>query len=304
MPEYPDITIYIERLNVFIRGRTVEQVRVNSPFFLRTVDPPIDTIAGKKIIKVHRIGKQVVFVFPNELYLVLHLMIAGRLHWRSAMAALNRKTGLAALDFSHGSLVITEAGSKKRAALHLVQGENIKRFERGGMNVLEANLEEFTHQLTRENHTLKRTLTDPRLFDGIGNSYSDEILHQAKLSPVQLSQNLSADDIRRLYESYRAQLRLWTDRLREEVGDGFLEKVTAFRPDMAVHGKFNQPCPECATRIQRIRYAERETNYCPRCQTGGKLLSDRSLARLLKQDWPKTVEELEQRQSSRTGVEH
>ena len=296
MPEYPDITIYIEKLQSLIVGQTVEKITLMSPFFLRSVAPPISTVEGAKVMAVRRMGKRIVFVFPDELFVVLHLMVAGRLHWKDRDVKVNRKTGLALFLFPNGALTITEGGTKKRASLHLIQGEeNLARFNRGGLNVFNASLGEFERQLLLENHTLKRTLTDPRLFDGIGNSYSDEILHAAKLSPVKLSQKMTPEEIERLYNACRDQLKLWTDRLRAEARDGFPEKVTAFRPDMAVHGKYNQPCPECGTAVQRIRYADNETNYCPRCQTDGKLLSDRSLARLLKQDWPRTIDELENR---------
>ncbi|MBN1559297.1 formamidopyrimidine-DNA glycosylase [candidate division KSB1 bacterium] len=296
MPEYPDITIYIERLTEFITGQTVEHVRLLSPFFLRTVEPPITQVKGLKVKGLRRIGKRIVFEFPNDVYLVLHLMIAGRLQWDKKGALLNRKIGLAALDFSNGTLMITEAGTKKRASLHVVRGQaGLIEFDRGGLNVLDATMADFSARLRQENHTLKRALTDPRLFDGIGNTYSDEILHHARLSPVKLSQKLSDAEVARLYNSCQLQLEWWTERLRREAGEGFPKKVTAFRPDMAVHGKYNQPCPVCGTAVQRIRYADNETNYCPRCQTDGKLLSDRSLARLLKQDWPKTIEELENR---------
>jgi formamidopyrimidine-DNA glycosylase len=296
VPEYPDITVYIEKMRERIVGETVEQIRLISPFFLRTFEPPMDAFQNSVLGNIHRIGKRIVFDFGDERYLVLHLMVAGRLHWKSPSAALNRKIGLAAFDFKKGSLTITEAGTKKRAALHAVLGdENLGTFDRGGLNVLEADVDQFAQQLALENHTLKRTLTDPRLFDGIGNSFSDEILHAAKMSPTKLSQKMSLEEIKRLYDACRSQLQLWTERLREDAGDGFPEKVTAFRPEMAVHGKFNKSCPDCGTAVQRIRYASNETNYCPRCQTGGKLLSDRSLARLLKQDWPRTIDELENR---------
>ena len=268
-----------------------------SPFFLRSVDPPLTAVEGAAATGVRRIGKRIVFSFPGELFIVLHLMVAGRLHWKKRDVKPNRKTGLAVFVFANGALTVTEAGTKKRASLHLVRGEKeLTRFDRGGLNVLESPLDEFTTRLTLENHTLKRTLTDPRLFDGIGNAYADEILHAAGLSPVKLSQRLSTQEVERLYHACRSQLELWTERLRREAGDGFPEKVTAFRPDMAVHGKYNQPCPICGTAIQRIRYADNETNYCPRCQTGGKLLSDRSLARLLRQDRPRTIDELENRE--------
>ena len=296
MPEYPDIVVYIEHLEQRTHGNVLSKIRFASPFFLRTADPPVSAVFGLKVREIRRLGKRIVFCFDQDLFLVLHLMIAGRLHWKPANATLNRKTGLAALDFPDGTLLITESGTKKRASLHLVQGEEkLRDFDRGGLNVMSASVDEFAQRLLAENHTLKRTLTDPRLFDGIGNAYSDEILHHARLSPVQLSQRLSDEKIVQLYEACRFQLQLWTERLRAESKTTFPEKVTAFRKDMAVHGKYNQPCPVCGTLVQRIRYADNETNYCPRCQTGGKLLSDRSLARLLRQDWPKTIEELKSR---------
>ncbi|MBN1482150.1 formamidopyrimidine-DNA glycosylase [candidate division KSB1 bacterium] len=296
MPEYPDITVYIERLRDFIIQQRLEKIRLLSPFFLRTVVPAIDSIKGQKVEDLKRIGKRIVFCFSDDFYLVLHLMVSGRLQWKERGAAVNRKIGLAVLDFENGALLITEAGTKKRASLHLVRGlENLAEFDRGGLNILNASLEKFSARVMSENHTLKRTLTDPRLFDGIGNSYSDEILHAARLSPVKLSRTLSDEEMARLYFACRSQLELWTNRLRKEAGDGLPKKVTAFRSDMAVHGKYNQPCPICGTAVQRIRYADNETNYCPRCQTHGKLLLDRSLSRLLKQDWPRTIEELENR---------
>ncbi len=296
MPEYPDIVVYIEHLKQRLEGKALKTIRFVSPFFLRTVQPPISSLNNLPVRDIQRLGKRIVFCFENELFLVLHLMVAGRLHWKAPNASLNRKTGLAAMDFENGTLTITESGTKKRASLHLLQGrEALADFDRGGLNVLSVSLEEFSQRLLAENHTLKRCLTDPRLFDGIGNAYSDEILHQAQLSPVQLSQRISDEQIARLYEACCSQLQLWTERLRAESANGFPEKVTAFRQDMAVHGKYNQPCPVCGTCVQRIRYADNETNYCPRCQTNGKLLSDRSLARLLREDWPKTIEELEAR---------
>lgn len=296
MPEYPDITVYIERLDAFITGQPLEKIRLVSPFFLRSVEPPFAAVEGRAVQGFQRLGKRIIFVFEDKFYIIVHLMVAGRLHWQDKGASPNRKIGLAAFDFPNGTLTITEAGTKKRASLFLVHGKNkLAEFDRGGLNVLTASKEEFAVRLTSENHTLKRSLTDPRLFDGIGNSFSDEILHHAKLSPTKLSQKMTDEEINRLYDSCRFQLDLWTERLREEAGEGFPKKVTAFRPDMAVHGKYNQPCPVCGTVVQRIRYADNETNYCPRCQTDGKLLSDRSLARLLKNDWPRTIEELENR---------
>ncbi len=294
MPEYPDITIYIERLNALVAGQTLENIRIANPFFLRTFDPSIDSLKGEKLNGLERLGKRIVFVFPQEHFLVLHLMIAGRLHWRDKGCKIPVKLGLAALDFANVTLLVTEAGTKKRASLHLLHGRSqLKSFDRGGLEIFECTQEEFGRQLLKENHTLKRALTDPRLFSGIGNAYSDEILHCARLSPVQFTKNLSAQHIEQLFRATQDVLTEWTERLREQTGNGFPEKVTAFRKEMAVHGRFGKPCPHCGTTVQRIRYATNETNYCPTCQTGGKLLADRSLSRLLKKDWPRTVEELE-----------
>jgi formamidopyrimidine-DNA glycosylase len=295
MPEYPDITIYIERLNHFIKGRQMQQVRVANPFFLETVDPPLGSIKGLTLENIERIGKRIVFVFRNEYFLVLHLMISGRLHWHKADYTIPKKKGLAALDFPNGSLLITEVSNKKRASLHLVKGrDQLELFDRGGLEVLDSSLEKFRNALKSENHTLKRTLTDPRIFSGIGNAYSDEILHHAGLSPILQTKNLTETQIKQLYVSIRRILTERTQWMREEVGEGFPQKVTAFREDMTVHGRYGRPCPKCGTRVQRIRYSSNETNYCPGCQTGGKLLADRSLSRLLKQDWPRTPEELEE----------
>ena len=298
MPEYPDIIIYIERLNELLQGRPVQNVRIASPFLLRTFDPPIESIKSKIILNFERIGKRIVFVFEDELFLVLHLMIAGRLHWRDKNFKIPAKIGLAAFDFPNGTLLLTEAGINKRASLHLIKGRlELSTFDQGGLEILDASLLEFKKRIIRENHTLKRALTDPRLFSGIGNAYSDEILHRAKLSPVQLTQKMNDEQIERLFHATRDTLVKWTERLRSEAGDGFPEKVTAFREDMAVHGRFGKPCPTCGATVQRIRYADNETNYCPQCQTGGKLLADRSLSRLLKSDWPRNLEELEERYS-------
>jgi formamidopyrimidine-DNA glycosylase len=298
LPEYPDIIIYIERLNELLQGRPVQNVRIASPFLLRTFDPPIESIKSKIILNFERIGKRIVFVFEDELFLVLHLMIAGRLHWRNKNFKIPAKIGLAAFDFPGGTLLLTEAGTKKRASLHLIKGRlELSTFDQGGLEILDASLLEFKKRIIRENHTLKRALTDPRLFSGIGNAYSDEILHRAKLSPVQLTQKMNDEHIERLYHRTKDTLVRWTERLRSEAGDGFPEKVTAFREDMAVHGRFGKPCPTCGATVQRIRYADNETNYCPQCQTGGKLLADRSLSRLLKSDWPRNLEELEERYS-------
>jgi formamidopyrimidine-DNA glycosylase len=293
MPELPDILVYLEALAKRVRGRTLEKVRLANPFLLRSVEPPIKSAEGKKVRELRRLGKRIVFELEDDLFLILHLMIAGRLHWKPPGAKPPGKVGLAAFDFPEGTLVLTEAGSKRRASLYLVRGEaGLAEHRRGGLEPLEATEQEFRAALTRENHTVKRALTDPRLFSGIGNAYSDEILHRARLSPLTLTQKMADADIARLFEATKSTLNDWIKRLREETGDDFPEKVTAFRPDMAVHGRFGKPCPVCGTAVQRIVYAENETNYCPRCQTGGKLLADRSLSRLLKDDWPKSIEEL------------
>jgi len=298
MPELPDIVVYLERLRPRVQWQKLERVRLANPFLLRSVEPPLSESYGRTVVDLRRLGKRIVFALEPDLFLVLHLMIAGRLHWKPKGAKPPGKVGLAAFDFPMGTLTLTEAGTKRRASLHLVRGEaELAQHSRGGLEVLDATKEQFRAALERENHTLKRALTDPRLFSGIGNSYSDEILHRARLSPMTLTQRLSAAEITRLFQATRVTLLEWTDRLREEVGDGFPEKVTAFREGMAVHGRFGQPCPVCDTAVQRIRYAENETNYCPRCQTEGKVLADRSLSRLLKDDWPRSIEELEERKS-------
>ena len=294
MPELPDITVYIEALEARIRGARLERVRVVGPFLLRTVTPSVQAVEGKTVRELRRIGKRIAIGLEGDLWLVLHLMIAGRLHWRERDVKLSPKRNLAAFDFTSGSLVLTEAGSQRRASLHVVEGEEGLGFlNPGGLEVLEADLASFSAALTRKNHTLKRALTDPRLFSGIGNAYSDEILHRAQLSPVTLTQRLSGEEIERLHVATRQTLTDWTDRLQTEAGGGFPEKVTAFREGMAVHGRYGKPCPRCGAKVQRIRYASNETNYCPRCQTGGKLLADRSLSRLLKEDWPHSLEEME-----------
>jgi formamidopyrimidine-DNA glycosylase len=296
MPELPDITVYIERLRPRIEGQVLEKTEVVSPFLLRTYDPPLEALEGRKVDWLLRLGKRIVWCFDDELFLVLHLMIAGRLHWKPPGAKLPGKVGLAAFRFGAGTLTLTEAGSKKRASLHVLRGrEALGQHNPGGLEVLDADLATFAAALSRENHTLKRALTDPHLFSGIGNAYSDEILHAAKLSPLVWTSRLGREELVRLYESTKKTLEEWTDRLRREVGDGFPEKVTAFRAGMAVHGRYGQPCPVCGAAVQRIIYADNETNYCPRCQTGGKLLADRSLSRLLKDDWPRTLEELEEK---------
>jgi formamidopyrimidine-DNA glycosylase len=306
VPELPDITIYVEALKRRVLGESLKQVRIASPFLLRTFTPPIESIRGRHVNAVERLGKRIVIGFEDDLWLVVHLMIAGRLHWRPGTPpnlATSRKRAagfkLAAqqvvFDFGSGTLVLTEAGTRRRASLHLVQGKAaLRALNPGGLEVLECSFEEFARVLGSENHTLKRALTDPHLFSGIGNAYSDEILHGARLSPAALTQKLSHEEVARLHQAIRETIRMWLERLRTEAGDEFPENVTAFRPEMAVHGKFGKLCPVCGTKVQRIRYAENETNYCPRCQTCGKLLADRSLSLLLKKDWPKTVEELEE----------
>lgn len=294
MPELPDVAAYIFALESRIVGQKLLHARLASPFLLRTVQPPLVDAEGRKVIGLRRLGKRIAIALETDLWLVLHLMIAGRLHWRSSGAKLAGRQSLAAFDFPEGSLVLTEAGSKKRASLHVIGGEaNLDSLDAGGIDVFAASLEEFRAALTAENHTLKRALTDPRLLSGIGNAYSDEILHAAQLSPVTLTQKLKSEEWDRLYGATRQTLKLWMDRLRAEAKQGFPEKVTAFRKDMAAHGRYGMPCPRCGDKILRIRYADKETNYCARCQTGGKVLADRSLSRLLGSDWPRTLEELE-----------
>ena len=294
MPELPDIVVYIEALDKRILGQTLDRVRIASPFLLRTADPPLRLAEGKTVRELRRVGKRIAIALDGDLWLVLHLMIAGRLHWRERGVKLAGRLALAAFDFPNGSLLLTEAGSKKRASLHLVRGEaGLNGLDPGGLEVLDASFDQFAAALTASNHTLKRSLTDPRTFSGIGNAYSDEILFEAQLSPVALTQKLSKDEIRRLFDATRSTLTRWADSLRAETGDKFPEKVTAFRENMAVHGRYKQACVRCGAKIQRIRYASNETNYCARCQTGGKLLADRALSRLLREDWPRTLEELE-----------
>jgi len=291
VPELPDVTVYVEALAVRLVGQPLGRIVLVSPFLLRTALPPIGAAEGRAVRDVRRLGKRIAIGLDGGLWLVLHLMVAGRLHWFDAGASRSKRVALARFEFPNGVLTLTEAGAKRRASLHLVEGEaGLARHDPGGLEVLDAPLEAFAARLQLENHTLKRALTDPHLFSGIGNAYSDEILHAARLSPVQLTQKLDAASIARLHEAVRGQLLEWTRRLRAEAGGAFPEKVTAFRADMAVHGRFRQPCPVCGAPVQRIRYADNETNYCARCQTGGRLLADRALSRLLKQDWPKTLE--------------
>jgi formamidopyrimidine-DNA glycosylase len=294
MPELPDIAAYISALEPRIIGQPIEHVRLASPFLLRTVQPPLATVEGRTVRELRRIGKRIAIGVDGDLWLVLHLMIAGRLHWRPRGAKLAGRQSLAAFDFPNGSLVLTEAGTKRRASLHVLSGdEGLRSIDPGGIEIFSSDLAAFRAALTAENRTLKRALTDPRLVSGIGNAYSDEILHAAQLSPIALTHKLKPDEWERLYAATRETLTLWMDRLRAKVAEEFPEKVTAFREDMAVHGRYGKPCPRCGEKIQRIRYADNETNYCARCQTSGKVLADRSLSRLLKSDWPRTLEELE-----------
>jgi formamidopyrimidine-DNA glycosylase len=292
MPELPDIVVYVESLERRIVGRTLEQVRLKSPFVLRTAVPPLTDVIGKRILAVRRIGKRIALVMEGELFVVLHLMIAGRLRWIEA-GGKPPATALATFHFANGTLAFTEAGTRKRASLHIVRGDDaVAAFDMGGLEVLDADPDAFRERLLRENHTLKRALTDPRLFSGIGNAYSDEILHRARLSPIAQTHKLDPGEVLRLYGSARSVLTEWTLRLREEAARGFPTKVTAFRPQMAVHGRFGEPCPDCGAPVQRIVYAENETNYCARCQTGGTILADRALSRLLKSSWPRSIDEL------------
>jgi formamidopyrimidine-DNA glycosylase len=292
VPELPDIVVYVESLGRRIVGQTLQQVRLKSPFVLRTVVPPLDDVVGKRVVAVRRIGKRIALVLEDELFVVLHLMIAGRLRWIEAGGKAPGTT-LATFQFANGTLAFTEAGTRKRASIHVVRGKDaIAVFDMGGLEVLDADVDAFRERLTRENHTLKRALTDPHLFSGIGNAYSDEILHRAGLSPIAQTHKLAPGDVLRLYASARSVLSEWTVRLRDEAGSGFPTKVTAFRPQMAVHGRFGQPCPDCGAPVQRIVYAENETNYCARCQTGGTILADRALSRLLKSSWPRSIDEL------------
>ena len=301
MPELPDVELYIHALKPRVVGETLEKVRLASPFLLRSVDPPIHEAENRNVLGLRRLGKRIVFELQGDLFLVFHLMIAGRFRWRPRGARVPGKLGLAAFDLSSGTLVLTEAASMKRASLHLVRGAaDLKQQDPGGIEVLECDLDAFRRALQSENHTLKRSLTDPRLFSGIGNAYSDEILHRAGLSPMKQTRHLDQAEIETLFAAVREVLQEWCRRLRDETGDGFPEKVTAFRPGMAVHGRYREPCPVCGARVQRIRYAANECNYCARCQTGGRLLADRSLSRLMKSDWPRTLEELEEIRTERS----
>ena len=294
MPELPDVVVYLDCLAPRIAGQPLERVRLGSPFFLRSVEPPVAAAEGRRVTGLSRLGKRLVIGLERELYLVLHLMIAGRLRWRPPRGRIPARRGIAALDFPTGTLLVTEAGTRKRASLHLVEGaQALAALDPGGVEVLEADLPRLRTALMRENHTLKRALSDPRLLSGIGNAYSDEILHRARLSPVRLTRQLNDDEMARLHAAAQATLREWTARLRAEAGDGFPEKVTAFRDGMAVHGRYRKPCPDCGSPVQRIVHADNETNYCARCQTGCVLLADRSLSRLLKSDWPRSLEEME-----------
>jgi formamidopyrimidine-DNA glycosylase len=297
VPELPDILAYIEALGPRVLDQPIQDIRLSSPFLLRSVDPPLSEASGKRVTNLRRLGKRIVFGLEDDLFLIIHLMIAGRFHWKEHRVKPNRQT-LASFVFPSGTLMLTEAGSKKRASMHFVRGESaVATHDPGGLEILDADLESFTNRLTKENHTLKRALTDPHFFSGIGNAYSDEILHAAGLSPLKLTSRLDDSEALRLYEAVQATLRFWSEKLRSEAKESFPEKVTAFREEMSVHGRYGKPCPKCGTPVQRIVYAANEANYCPTCQTGGRLLADRALSRLLKQDWPRTLEELEQRRS-------
>ncbi len=300
MPELPDVTVYVERLAALTIGKPLEAIRIASPFVLRTVSPSPRELAGASVVGVERLGKRIVIAMAGDRYIVIHLMIAGRLRWKKRGDKVPNKVGLAAFDFPNGTLIFTEASPKKRASLHLVAGRAaLAEFDRGGLDVLGSPTAAFAERLRSERHTIKRALTDPTLFDGIGNAYSDEILHAAKLSPFRMTSSITDDEVRTLHRASIATLTRYTQTLRDEVGDGFPDKVTAFRPEMAVHGKYGQPCPVCGTKVQRIVYADNEANYCPTCQTEGRLLADRSLSRLLKDDWPRTLEELEERRRAK-----
>lgn len=296
MPELPDITLYVEALQARVTGSILEGIRLKSPFLVRTVTPPLADAHGHTVLTVSRLGKRIVFELAGDRFLILHLMIAGRLHWKPAGAKAPARGGLAAFDFSSGTLTLTEAGTKRRASLHYVVGPAaLRQFDRGGLEPLAVSTAQLLQRLRSENHTLKRALTDPRMLSGVGNAYSDEVLHRARLSPLRLTSKLTDAEGARLGRALVAVLTEWTDRLRREMGDTFPERVTAFRPEMAVHGRFRLPCPVCGTPVQRIRYAENETNYCPTCQTDGRLLADRAMSRLLKEDWPRSLEEMDER---------
>lgn len=296
MPELPDVELYLHALHPRIVHRHLDRVRLGNPFIVRTMEPPVSALEGRKVEEVQRLGKRLVFHFTDDLFMVMHLMIAGRLRWRERGATIPARLGLAAFDFDEGTLLLTEAGARRQASIHIVQGAHaLLAHDPGGIEVLDADVQTFARHLARENHTLKRALTDPRIFSGIGNAYSDEILHSARLSPMKLTSTLTDAEIETLHHATIDTLRSWIDRLRGDTGDRFPEKVTAFRPEMAVHGKYGKPCPVCGSPIQRIVYARNESNYCSQCQTGGRLLSDRALSRLLREDWPKTLEDLEQR---------
>jgi formamidopyrimidine-DNA glycosylase len=294
VPELPDIVVYIEALDSRIRGEKLQGIRINTPFLVRTAIPPISALEGKEVLQLRRLGKRICIGFEGDLWLVMHLMIAGRLHWYDPGSKVPKTRPLALFNFSSGTLTMTEAGSKRRASLHVIAGEaGLRDLDRGGLEISELSLNEFATALQSSNHTLKRALTDPRIFSGIGNAYSDEILFAAQLSPIALTKRLTDEQIERLFNAVGSTLDEWVERLREDTGDGFPEKVTAFRPDMAVHGRYKEACPRCGAKVQRIRYASNETNYCPQCQTGGRLLADRALSRLLREDWPKSAEDLE-----------
>jgi formamidopyrimidine-DNA glycosylase len=303
MPELPDITVYLDALERRVVGRMLWRVNMVSPFVLRSVEPPLSAVNGKTVRGLRRIGKRIVFVLDDNLFVVVHLMVAGRFKWHDKTPKLSRRLALAAFEFETGTLVLTEAGTKRRASLYVVKGETaLREFDRGGMEVLDSSRSDFATRLRSENHTLKRSLADPRLFSGIGNAYSDEILHRAKLSPLQLTSKMTDEQVARLHAAVQSTMTDWIARLRAETGEKFPEKVTAFRPEMSVHGKFREPCPACGTAVQRIRYADNETDYCPECQTGGKLLADRGLSRLLKKDWPKSLDEMEDVIQRATGT--
>jgi len=302
MPELPDVIVYIEALSARILNQTLERARLLSPFVLRSVSPPFSAIEGKRVEKLRRLGKQIVFGFEDDVFMIVHLMIAGRFQWKPKGKTVGGRLGLASFDFPSGTLILTEAGSKKRASLHMAKGENeLQRFNRAALEVMDSTLKDFRHNLTRENHTVKRSLTDPRLFSGIGNAYSDEILHRARLSPMKLTSKLSGDEIATLHQATINTLGEWTERLRNETSSDFPSKVTAFRPEMAVHGKFGEACPVCGSPVQRIVYAENECNYCATCQTGGRLLADRAMSRLLKEDWPRSIDEWDAHIEERKG---